>query len=86
MLAGYRRLDTPPSGGADDAGDAGGVDAGDASDASLGRTALWTAVSVAVYGVAAGTLLYGVNQASSLWVAAGFLAVEAVGFLAARRA
>jgi hypothetical protein len=87
VLAGYRRLDTPPSGGADDAGDAGDVDdAVDASDASLGRTALWTAVSVAVYGVAAGTLLYGVNQGSPLWVAAGFLAVEAVGFLAARRA
>jgi len=80
VLAGYRRLDTPPSRGADDADGT-----ADTADASLGQTVFWTAVSVGVYTAAAGVLLYGVNQGPPLWVAAGFVAVEAVGFLATRR-
>jgi hypothetical protein len=75
VLAGYRRLDTPPT-----------YRSGDTTDAPRGQTVLWTAVGMAVYGVAVGILLYGVNRGLPLWVAAGFLAVEAVGFLAARRA
>ena len=75
VLAGYRRLDTPPTYPSDDT-----------SDAPRGQTIRWTLIGMAVYGVAVGTLLYGVNRGSPLWVAAGFVAVELVGFAAARRA
>ncbi|MEZ3145098.1 hypothetical protein [Halobaculum sp. MBLA0143] len=72
VLAGYRRLVSPSTDGSD--------------DGSLARTLFRTAARVVAYGLAAGTLLYGVERGLPLWVAAGFVAVEAVGLLADRRA
>ena len=70
VLAGYRRLAARL--------------ADDTDDGSLGRTLARTVARLAAYGVAVGALLSGVQRGAALWVAAGFVAVEAIGLLAGR--